>query len=661
MGVAKVFEPELMRMVPRTILKRLAQLRRRERLLGVLWGTARGVAVAAVVLGLACLLDWLIDRRQDTPLALRWTMLLVQSVMWGTLLIGFLCRPLLRRMSDSHLSLYVEDKTPALGQRLISAVQLNRRGARVEGMSPDLIAAMTREAEAQTAGIDFRRLADHRRLRWSAVTAAPIALAIGIALLCWPATIEALLARQFLADREIPRSVHLESVSRELVWPAGEDVELRFYATGPSLSGQVLGQVRINPDGQASERYPMVLEEISSTGTATYVARVPSAITDFTYLAWLGDGRTRQPSRVHFEARPAVVEQRAWVLLPRYYGLRPNGERYEQEQPRGDIVAVPNASVRIAITTQKPLVHATLELLGSASTPSVAPAPEVVLRTLELKLGEGGDTAACTFDPRPQETAYRILVRDRFDFENIAPPRRSLRVLPEESPQVALLPERFPASGDDGPAEDFEVEGVPVPLGGSIRIAYTCTAPSGLSHAQLRFRVNEGSWRPLPLTEMTASEQTGPFDPRQGAFEKSSALDQVEFHALSSSDPERQPGRRRGGGRFDFQTRRIPELKVGDKIEFYVEVFDRNPDPERAPGRSEARIKSVVTPAELESWVRQTLQEESRIRKLEGNQRGVFAMGGSGEGDAAAERSPADDSPPPPRLPGQAASTFVHA
>src|SRR5207253_1870964 len=105
--------------------------------------------------------------------------LIVQCVMWGILLVGFLCRPLLRRMTDSHLSLHVEDRVPALGQRLISAVQLNRRGARVEGMSPDLIAAVTQEAEAQTAGIDLRRLADHRRVRWSAVTAAPVALAIG--------------------------------------------------------------------------------------------------------------------------------------------------------------------------------------------------------------------------------------------------------------------------------------------------------------------------------------------------------------------------------------------------------------------------------------------------------------------------------------------------
>src|SRR5438445_11578466 len=280
-------------MVPRTILKKLAQLRRRERLLGVFWGTVRGMAVVCVVLGLACLIDWLIDRRQDTPLAVRWTMLLVQSVLWGILSIGFLCRPLLRKMTDSHLSLYVEHRVPALGQRLISAVQLNRRGARVEGMSPDLIAAVTQEAEAQTAGIDLRRLVDHRRLRWSAVTAAPVALAIGAALLCWPATVEALLARQFLADRDIPRSVRLQSINRELVWPAGEEVELRFHATGPSLSGQMQGQVRIDPEGQASERYPLVLEEISSTGAATYVVRVPSAITDFGYLPWLAHGRMR--------------------------------------------------------------------------------------------------------------------------------------------------------------------------------------------------------------------------------------------------------------------------------------------------------------------------------------------------------------------------------
>jgi hypothetical protein len=649
-------------MVPRTILRQLARLRRRERLLALAWGVTRGLAIGILVLAVACLVDWFIDRRRDTPLTLRWAMLLAQIALWGFLLVAYLFRPLSRRMSDSRLSLWVEDKALGLKHRLISAVQLNRPGAATAGMSPELIAAVTREAERETVALDFRGIADHRRLKWSALVAAPLALAIAIILVCWPTTVQPLLARQFLAERDIPRSVYLESVSRELVWPSGEEVLLRFRATGASLTDQLHGEVRIDPDGQASERYPLIAETLSSSAEASFVARVPAALNDFTYLAWLKDGRTRQPSRVHFEPRPALVEQRAWVLLPHYYGLRPNGQPYEVEQPRGDIVAVPQASARVAVKLQKPVTQAVVEILGQPDGSAPSASTEAVLRRLTMRLEEGGASAACTFDPQSNETAYRILIQDQYGFENATPPRRTIRILPEEAPHVALLPERFAVSGDSGPTEDFEVEGVPVPLGGAIRIAYACSAAAGLSRAQLRFRVNEGPWRPLPLAEVAASAQTGPFDPRQGAFEKSSPAEQIEFHAVPATDLEQSPGRNEGGGRFDFQTRSIPDVQVGDKIEFYVEVFDHNPDPERPPGRSESRVKAVVTPAELEAWVRQTLQEESRIRKLEGNQRDVFAQAGFNDDDTA--MSPRVGNTPDlaaanPPAPGPIGSTFV--
>jgi len=130
-------------MVPRTILRQLARLRRRERLLAVLWGVTRGLAVALTFLASACLVDWLIDRRQDTPMALRWAMLLAQSILWGYLFVVLFARPLFGRWSNSRLALWVEEKAPWLGHRLISAVQLNQGGAAIEGMSAELIAVVT--------------------------------------------------------------------------------------------------------------------------------------------------------------------------------------------------------------------------------------------------------------------------------------------------------------------------------------------------------------------------------------------------------------------------------------------------------------------------------------------------------------------------------------
>jgi UDP-N-acetyl-D-glucosamine dehydrogenase len=68
----------------------------------------------------------------------------------------------------------------------------------------------------------------------------------------------------------------------------------------------------------------------------------------------------------------------------------------------------------------------------------------------------------------------------------------------------------------------------------------------------------------------------------------------------------------------------ISGLKAGDQVEFFVEVFDRNPLPGREPGRSETRVKTVATPAQFVDWVLQTLQQESRLRTLESSQREIF-------------------------------------
>ncbi len=598
-------------MTPGTILTKLGRLRRRERILALTWGVARWLALALILLSAACLADWLIDRWQDTPWELRLIFLVVQAVLWavaGTVLILW---PLLRRLSNRKLALEVEAKVPTFEHRLISVVELHEPGADTRGMSPELIAMVAAEAETRASQVLFARLADHRRLKWSLLLGVPLlAAAVGV-FLAWPATVRALLARQMLADIEIPRSVHLIALNNEQIVPSGTEVVLRFHASG-RVDRNMQGEVRIDPDGEPAAHYPLTCESMTAPDQGVFAAHVPISAVDFLSCAWLADGRTHQPSRAHFEARPAVVEQRAWVLLPDYVGHRPDGTPYEQEQPRGDIAGLLHSQARVVIHTQKPIVRATLELSGSRR------------RRLPMRLS-GDQLAEASFRLQPEETMYRVLVEDRYGFTNAEPARRSIRIVTEDMPRVVLLPERFPGMSADDPEDDTEVDGVPVPLGGGIRIAYWCAARYGLGRTRLRYRINDGPWTPLPLQKTKAPAENGPFDPRRGAFVNSGLRDQVEFYAVPSADPTRMWDGVEGGGRFDFQTRGLVGLKVGDHIEFFVEAFDRNPDPDRAPGRSESRIKAVVTLPELEQWVRQTVQEESRLRGLERGQHRVFA------------------------------------
>ncbi len=678
-------------MVPRTIKRGLARLRRRERGLRLAWGAARWLALALAALALCCLTDWVIDRFTDTPWPLRAFMLTAQAGLWGASAFLLVLLPICRRLSDSRLALWVEDREPRLEHRLVSTVQFHQRGAKTEGMSPELIGAVTRETEHLAQGIHFPAVADHRRLKWAAALGLPVMLAAALPFVLFPHTTRALLARQLLAEVEIPRSIYLRPVAAE-VWPSGEEVVLRFRVWGWGLSPELRGEAVLSPDYGPRERYELVYESTPKPGEAIFAARVRPLSVDFRYTATLADGRTRYPGRVHYEARPAVVRQEAWLILPDYCGHRPDKTPYELPQPRGEIVGLRGLPARVEVKFQKPVREAVLELLGTpypdlahpsglsaaqrarveAATaaaslgrlgaPAGAPAleavtglvagrGEVVLERMVQTFPGGAEEVRWTINRlEPTYTGYRIKAVDEYHFASAPAAPRGIAVVPERPPQVALLRERFqPPSAFklNGPDEDFEVDGMPVALDpdgkpGRIRVAYSASGPFGLGRAQLRYRVlkkAEGSqdelpqgdehWYTLPLPEKPAADRE-PFDLTRGVFKDSDDREEVPFHAFAARDALLP--RTLGGGRFEFQTaglldrsgRRI-ELRPGDQIEYFVEVFNRNPDGLQAvAGRSETRVKTVVTGEEFVRWTVDTLQEESRLRQLEARQRGVF-------------------------------------
>src|SRR4051794_25064005 len=99
-------------MVPHSIQNNLAGLRRRERLITLAWGLACWLAIVLVLLLIGGLVDWLIDRQRDTPFRLRVGLFAVQAVVVGASALWFLVWPQLRRLPDSMLALWVEDKVP---------------------------------------------------------------------------------------------------------------------------------------------------------------------------------------------------------------------------------------------------------------------------------------------------------------------------------------------------------------------------------------------------------------------------------------------------------------------------------------------------------------------------------------------------------------------
>jgi hypothetical protein len=684
---------ELMRMskVPPILVEKLGQMRRRERFLYLVWGLARVLSLALFFLLAACLVDWLLDMWDETPRAVREFMLRAQLVLAALAFLLFVFVPQLKRLRNEKLALLVESKRSEFQHRLISALELNRPGAQTAGMSPEMLEAMTREAQEQARLINFAAVADHGRLKRSALLFVPAALvALGFVLLDTDTAL-ALVQRQLGYDIDIPRAFSVAAVGSE-IWPSGEDVPLRFQVQGPNVAAGPAGSVRVRTQDDNDFKLPLVFEAATGNDSATYIAKVPPGNADFSYMAKVSDGRTRSPGRVHFVSRPSVIKQDAYVVLPTYVGLRPDGSPYEQEHLRGDIIGMTGLSVRVVIQMQKPVVRAVLETygsqfpdlsgpsgltrvqelnsrmaatvsailalpaatgpLGALSTANAALA-SVPLRRFEQSFTSPTESAQWRFDLRATETSYRVVVFDEYAFSSTTKTVRSIKIEAERPPTVVLHPERWdvPAAFKSRSKTPLilDFEGMPLPLvdddkPGPLRISYEAFGPYGIGRAQLKIGVIRGGndseadpkkpklqrWVTLPLAEVPQCDRT--FDKSIGAFADAGEKEAVPFYALPSDRADRIWPRMVAGGRLDYHPAGILDedglpvaFKQDDQIVVYVEVFNRNPDPNKVlMGKSRMREKDVVSWEKFEAWCYDTLQEASRIEALMFMQQRVY-------------------------------------
>lgn len=622
--------------IPRIGLSKLRSLRGRERLFHVAWGVARWLTVALAVVAVCTFVDWRVDKYRETP---QWLRIGLTTLEAGVLLVTgyfWLVRPWLKGPSLIRLARRVEDGIPEFGHRLVTSIQLSKKAGQREIGSPELVETVARESEAIAEKHSFGRFADTRRLKWAAgLIGVPMLLAAGMIVFYGPTLLKALLQRQLLASVEIPRFNQLENRT-PVLWPAGDEVTVEYVVSGKIRETDV-GRLRVKPDDLPADEYPLEYAGRIDEDHTLFAARIPHSSVNFEHRAWVGDGRSKQASQVKFEPRPVVTKTDAWVRLPAFLGSKPNGQPYETYQAQGEITGLAHNQARVRIAAQKPISEAKVTLIArtqdgtgefNKATVNLMPAAEATLPT-----GETEYPATGSFDLTPDLIAYSVAVKDAHGFANATPPRRGIQIAPDDPPVVRLLPERYGEIGSLATEEDI-IEGLPIPIGGQVPIAFTCRSPQGVGKAFLRYRVNDrGPWVPLPLKLIDADPKWGAYDPNRGTFQNAEFGLQVEFFPIPSPDRDTMPDYLAGGGRFDFQTAELTKvteggtlskLEVGDRVEFYVEVYDRNPNPNRPPGRSESRIKELLTPTEVLQRLDQTRQAESKIRDLEKKQRGVF-------------------------------------
>ena len=367
-------------MIPKIITEQLSALRNRERFLEAVWGLARLTALAVEMIIVACLVDYVVDRFGTTPPSLRMAMWIV---MLGVLIVAAILffQPLLARLDDDELTLWVEGKTPVLGHRLITAVQLNREDAQTAGMSRELVGVVTAEAEQQVQRVPFTRAADHTRLKRSAMVAGPALLVgLGALLAFWPVSY-VLLGRMFFSGEDIDRRVAVENATKE-VWAVGDTVTITVKATGlrPGEEGYLL--VR---QGLSFSKYDLHREDVKGTdgSQAIFTAPMPDDRyhSNFEFNAFIGDGRMKNWGQIVFRQRPVVQgDPQAWRILPSYCGTwGKSRNRFEQEQSHGDVKSIADSSVKVRVTMATPVETVRVQLLGpeKIKTAPVNPQPDV--------------------------------------------------------------------------------------------------------------------------------------------------------------------------------------------------------------------------------------------------------------------------------------------
>src|SRR6185437_332528 len=392
----------------------------RERLIRLAWGGARWFAIVAVVLACACLGDWAYDRRTDVPFALRILVAGFQVGIAAGFAYLFLIRPWSKTPGIDDLAFQAEKAIPEFDHRLVTALQLNRRGARTQGMSTALIAEVTREAGEMASRHRLTKLIDYTPAVWALAVALPILLAWGGFILAKPTLAIVLLKRQMLLNAEIPRSVQLENITPE-IWPSGSEVEIRYRVTG-EWTETMAGRTFVKPDTQPEDEYSLAYESMTPDGSATFLCKLPPSSTGFGFRARLGDGRTRSKTdRVDFEPPPQVQKITATQLLPSYLGTRKDGSSYErldESGSRGEIVnALPLSGIRVEAKFNKAVKEALLipiergegnrEVEGKKRKP--------------IDVAEDGQSAEWVFPTNPKTVGYRIELTDHRGFKIPAP------------------------------------------------------------------------------------------------------------------------------------------------------------------------------------------------------------------------------------------------
>ena len=439
---------------PDRLLAVIRSVRRRWRLRLAL----RGVAITGTV-ALAALLaaSWGLEQFRFTPTSV----LVFRAACYVAVLAvagWFLVRPLLRRVSDERVALYLEEHEPELNGQVSSAVEF---GASASGVTPDispaLVERLVERAVESCARVHGGRRVERPRLVSASGAVTGVMLAGAAVLLLRPGFLShgaPFLLRPWGSEAVSPFAIAVEPGNVDL--PRGADLEViaRLSNFG---ADEVTLLMRRGIDGEW-EQWPMTATE----GADGYEFLVFNVGEDAEYLVEAAG--VRSPTyRVTVHDLPYVDRIDLEYRFPAYTGLSP-----QREENGGDIAAVAGTRVLLSVIPTMEVAGGALVVNDRDTIPLETAGPGTLAG--ELRLAEPG--------------YYRVLLRSAGGVEVVASPDHFIDVLEDQPPTIG-----FTTPGRD----------VSVTMVDEVFVEVHAEDDYGLRSAKLVWSVNGGPETTVPL------------------------------------------------------------------------------------------------------------------------------------------------------------------
>src|SRR5687767_4982438 len=312
----------------------IRQVRRRWRMKLALRGAAI-VAALSVLVFLAAALG--LESSRFAPGAIAAFRILLPVAML-VLVAVFFVRPLLRRVTDEQVALYLEEHEPSLQAEIISAVEASRQPGTSSTLVKRLVASAVEKAHALEEG---RRV---ERKPLNAYAAATALVVLGAIALLWlgPAYLRHALSALLVLSRSVEAAVpyRIDVKPGTISVPKGADQAITAELFGFAADQPVL-MVRKTADGPF-ERLPLIREDAKFQGMLFDLAG------PLDYFVEAGGVRS-STFRLNVVDMPYVQKLELEYHFPAYTGLEPR-----KIEDGGDIAVLRGTEVRVKIVPTMP-------------------------------------------------------------------------------------------------------------------------------------------------------------------------------------------------------------------------------------------------------------------------------------------------------------------